>query len=202
MKQLSIIPLSLVLLVMLSLNFQGTTFAASFKGSPSGKHVTTMAPNCPSVVGKSKVTPDCTPYPRCTASGCYNLDPYAEGCGTATAYNHISIKSDPIYQDYGGVGGGSNYLWGYVYNYYSSWCIANWNLVSLSVNTSVQLIITTTDSKGHSEEVCFPNNSCGTYEEYSSGVFPAWTNMVDGTNVTSACAWVSANGGGQECADQ
>lgn len=161
---------------------------ASFKGSPTGKHVTTMVPNCPSAVGASRKMPNCVPppYPRCTAASCYNLDPHAEGCGTATTYNHISIQynSFVLYP-----GTSSSTVVAYIYNYYSPWCKTNWaeaavlNPYIYSVGLRIQ--ITTTDVNRYKEEMCYPDD-CWSTDEYA-GPWPDWTNMVDGTNKTDAC---------------
>jgi hypothetical protein len=195
MKRRSMVSLSIVLLAVLVLGFQSTAFAASFKGSPTGKHVTTMAPNCVSAVGKSKVTPNCTPYPRCFATSCYNLDPYAEGCGTATTYNDISYVSAYIGNGVPQISRNSipavePTIVAYLTNYYSPWCDANWAVVSLSPtgsNASIitDLQITTTDANKHKEEVCYPVQ-CNPMSFYTGGVYPSWTNMVDGTNTTYA----------------
>jgi hypothetical protein len=146
-----------------------------------------MAPNCASVVGKLKETPGCVPYPRCTATYCYNLDPYAEGCGTATTYNHISYVQTPFG---GSFSGQPWFTYGYITNYYSSWCVANWAVVSLTqtgydASVGIALWITTTGN----EKMCYPVD-CG---YYPGPAYPAWTNMVDGTNKTFA--YVDANVG-------
>ena len=195
MKRLSMIILSLVVMAILSLNFQTTALAASFKSSPPVKRVTTMVPNCPSTVGTSKATPNCVPYPRCTATGCYNLDPYAEGCGTATTYNHISYVQTSIDE---GIPGAGVVTYGYITNYYSSWCVANWAEVSVTTaghNISIitDLQITTTDANKHNEEMCYPVK-CNPFSFYTGTAYPSWTNMVDGTNMTYAHVYAEVDG--------
>ncbi len=187
MKRLSMFPVSLILLVLLTLSFQSIAFAASLKGSPTGKRVNAVVPNCVSTIAKSKETPNCDPYPRCTATYCYNLDPYAEGCGTSETYNHISYVSTPIDEDIPGAGVAT---YGYITNYYSSWCVANWAVVSVTTaghNVSIitDLKITTTDTNKHSEEMCYPVQ-CNPFSFYPGPAYPTWTNMIDGTNKTYA----------------
>ena len=189
------LPLFLVVLVGLVLGFQGTAFAVSLNSSLTEKQVTTMVPSCPSAVGKSKERPNCVPYPRCTAAGCYNIDPYAEGCGAATTYNHISYVSTPIEE---GIPGAGVAIYGYITNYYSSWCVANWALVSVTTaghNASIitDLQITTTDTNKHSEEMCYPIQ-CNPFSFYPGTAYPSWTNMVDGTNKTYAHVYADVEG--------
>lgn len=83
-------------------------------------------------------------------------------------------------------------------NWYSTGCNANWALGYLSAadqnsGYSFQLYIYTTDSTGAYEFMCYPStdSNSGFYNEpcddgYYNGSVNAYTDMVDGTNVTYA----------------
>ena len=118
----------------------------------------------------------------CSGFTCHGLDPTAQGC-TATA---TAQKS------------GTEAI---VMNRYSSGCNANWARAALTqkgydAGDSMVIIVTTTDSKGHLESMCYPGpNGAGTlneycyYHDYASTSW-AYTDMVDGTNNATASAYV------------
>jgi hypothetical protein len=88
-----------------------------------------------------------------------------------------------------------------LHNAYSRGCNSNWAWVSLTSagygeGDSVVVVITTLDSRGHLESMCYPGpNSTGALNEYCyestyRGTAAAYTDMVDGTHVTQAYAYV------------
>ena len=181
-----------LMVAILTLSVQRSAFAGAPKGSPTGQPVHRV-PNCPTAKGAVEQRPNCIPPAPCSTTGCYGIDPYASGCGTVETYNHISYVSTPFGT---GLYGNVWVTYGYLTNYYSPWCIANWTIVSLTTtgynqSVSIQdLQITTTDAKEHNEKMCYPNGCGGTYP---GPAWPTWTNMVDGTNITYASTY--ADGG-------
>lgn len=118
----------------------------------------------------------------CFASGCTGLDPYDQVCGGPggdAEQNFVSTEGD------------------FLFNYYSPGCQANWaeatlSATQVSAGDSMYVYISTTDSNGQSESMCSPtpNDRSGGLHEYCydtpyAGV-QAWTDLVDGTNVTFA----------------
>ncbi len=107
----------------------------------------------------------------CSGASCYtaNKDYIQEGC------NITSIASTNIVQN--GV------TIGRVDNYYSSSCIANWvQGVLYGGRTGLQIWVFT--KYGPFEERCYPDN-CVSF--YNGTAWPAWSNLVDGHNVVTAC---------------
>jgi hypothetical protein len=125
----------------------------------------------------------------CHGISCHGHDPYLYGC---TASSHKSAYF---------------YLTGTwvatVTNYYSIKCNANWTQAWLSSNAvyggwNFGITLTTYDSQSppQLESMCWsgpnsPNNTGGISEPcipqvppYYNGTGPAWTDMVDGTNLT------------------
>jgi hypothetical protein len=93
-----------------------------------------------------------------------------------------------------------------LWNRYSSNCNANWARVQLtsaglSAGDSFIVSIQTTDSKGAGEFMCFPgpSNTGQMIEDCSEiqygGSLPAYTDMVDGTNLTTATLYVYDSSG-------
>jgi hypothetical protein len=121
----------------------------------------------------------------CSGSGCQGLDAKLQGCPVT------SSKAN---------GGGYGQIW----NYYSQACKANWAEGDLLrppgeyAGYSFYVVITTTDSNGNSESMCSPGPSnTGSPHEYCFDTpyspgngSPAWTDMVDGTNITQAYIYV------------
>jgi hypothetical protein len=117
----------------------------------------------------------------CYAISCAGWDPVARGCSvtSTTAYN------GPL---------------GTVWNRYSAGCKSNWSrgqLSAASVSAGYQMIvsITTVDSSGAREWACWPavagQNNAGVRSESCSntwygGSSVGYSDMVDGTNITSA----------------
>lgn len=125
---------------------------------------------------------------------CAGLDPAVTvGCSvTSTTTTNAVYKGTSVVT-----------LW----NRYSSNCIANWARAQLtsagrSGGDSIQLEIETTDSQGTDEFMCYPGNTsnqwtlnegCNGYTY--SGSLAAYTDMVDGTNITTVTVIVyDANG--------
>jgi hypothetical protein len=91
-----------------------------------------------------------------------------------------------------------------LYNKYSKLCNSNWAWAWLTpegynVGLSMVVIVTTLDCHGNLESMCYPGpGNTGHLNEYCynyRGTLPAYTAMVDGTNVTQAYAYVYDHGG-------
>jgi hypothetical protein len=88
--------------------------------------------------------------------------------------------------------------YGKITNYYSGGCKANWASGSVTlagVNYVMEVVITTTDSRGSSESMCFPGPSdTGALHEYcyidDFNYTYGYSDMVDGSNVTAASVYV------------
>jgi hypothetical protein len=118
----------------------------------------------------------------CYGYSCHGLDPVKASCpvsSTTTTYGAYAT----------------------VWNRYSYACNANWvraQLTPAAISAGYQwiIVITTIDSKGQSERMCYPwNDNTGYLDEQCSDRMDvpingyeqaAWSDMVDGTNVTSA----------------
>jgi hypothetical protein len=130
--------------------------------------------------------PLAAPSPPCSGPTCFKLDPFQEGCGTATSYNALSYTTAPLYQNFN-----SGPTIGYIYNYYSTWCNANWAEAWLYTSGGITISIDTDFGEPNYEFQCYPgNNNCpGFY--YGQTGYPTWTNMVNGTDYAYACANLS-----------
>ncbi|WP_052887690.1 hypothetical protein [Thermogemmatispora carboxidivorans] len=117
--------------------------------------------------------------PPCQGAECYGDDPYTTTCGKSSANNSVTLTAVDIWT--GGPQGGGTWI-GQLYNYYSTACVANWAVVWLNAPYAISIRISTV---GSSEHQCYPEN-CTSY--YTGKAFPAWTNMVDGNFLTTACA--------------
>ncbi|WP_376796235.1 hypothetical protein [Thermogemmatispora sp.] len=117
--------------------------------------------------------------PACQDEDCYGRDPYANACGQPGTLNDVTLKAVDIWT--GGPQGGGIWI-GQLYNYFSSYCVANWAVVWLKAPYAVSIRISTA---GTTEHQCYPEN-CTSY--YTGRAFPAWTNMVNGSGLTTACA--------------
>lgn len=155
-------------------------------------------------VSHTKVSPNfIPPEPDCTGASCDGQDPYQLNCGVngepAHSGNRVTVNS--AYIPSNATGGVDGEL-GVIYNYYSTFCNANWAEVTMyqDPGRAVSIDISTTDANGKSEKQCEPSNCTSAYTGTS---YPAWTNMVDGTHTTYACAHVS-NGDGidEDCVSQ
>jgi hypothetical protein len=132
----------------------------------------------------------------CSGRSCAGDDPVMTGC----ADNPNSLVSGTRAVTYGGIQVAT------VWNYYTSTCTANWARGQLTQQAydrgyQMQVQIGTTDSSGNPEATCFPGPSdtgrliedC--YSFLYHGTAAAYTDMVDGTNVTTATVSVyDANG--------
>nr|BBH94583.1 hypothetical protein KTA_27820 [Thermogemmatispora argillosa] len=117
--------------------------------------------------------------PPCQGEECYGADPYTTTCGKPSSFNNVTLTAVNIWT--GGPQGGGTLI-GQLYNYYSSACQANWAVVWLNTPYAISIRIWPV---GSNERQCYPEN-CTSY--YTGRAFPAWTNMVDGTLLTTACA--------------
>jgi hypothetical protein len=87
-----------------------------------------------------------------------------------------------------------------LWNRYSLNCNTNWaraklSTVALLLGDSMQVLISTTDSKGKFEAMCYPGPSDTGHQEEDCtrtyrGSLPAYTDMVDGTDLTWATVLV------------
>ncbi len=121
----------------------------------------------------------------CSGWSCHGHDPSIYGC-SATSTGQADVKDS------------DGAVVATLQNRYSSGCNANWarawlTQTGLSRGYMFQTWITTTDSQGHSESMCFPSslNNSGQLTESCSGYYGkdtqvTWTDMVDGTNLTTA----------------
>jgi hypothetical protein len=137
-------------------------------------------------IKQATARPLAAPPPPCYGSTCFKLDPFAKGCGTATWYNSLPHTNAPLRQNFS-----SGTIIGYIYNYYSSWCNANWAEAVMYNSTGVTISIESNFGEPNEEFQCYPgDNYCpGFY--YGQTGYPDWTNMVDGTTLASACANLS-----------
>jgi hypothetical protein len=130
----------------------------------------------------------------CSSAACAGHDPVAEGCTTAGWFSTTSANL---------VVNGTTYAT--VQNVYSHGCNVNWarailTPAALSSSLRMFVFIYTTDRNGNSEGVCYPGPSntgklsedC-TYPQYAGGQW-AFTDMVDGTNLTHAVVFVTYPG--------
>ena len=126
------------------------------------------------------------------AAGCYGFscaghDPIVEGCSVSSTKGQSDSLA--IVQN--------RFAW----NCNSNWARGALTQQGLSNGDSIIIFITTTDSKGHSEFQCYPGpNNTGQLIEACSGATYrsttfAFTDMVDGTNVTHAFVYVYDSAG-------
>jgi hypothetical protein len=123
----------------------------------------------------------------CYGYSCHGFDPVAKSCpvsSTTVTYGTLAT----------------------VWNRYSYACKANWaraqlTLTAIAAGYQWSVQIATTDSRGYSELACQPttDNNLGYLDERCVGPMnPTWVNyestwytdMVDGTNVTTAYVYV------------
>jgi hypothetical protein len=116
----------------------------------------------------------------CSGYGCHGRDPYGAGCPISSTKMATSSLVT-------------------VWNRYSIGCNANWaeaQLTAAAVNAhdTMWVYISTTDNRGNYEFMCYPGPSNtgalveGCTNPRYGGSLLAWTDMVDGTNLTTACA--------------
>ncbi len=132
----------------------------------------------------------------CTGYACHGLDPAARCTDTSDKFLGAVVTSDPYAPE----------TVAELHNKYSKGCNSNWAWAVLSPEgyadgDRMVVLITTTDSRGHLESMCYPGpNSTGALNEYCyestyQGTLGAYTDMVDGTNVTQAYVYVYARDG-------
>jgi hypothetical protein len=126
----------------------------------------------------------------CSGYTCHGIDPTGRCTSTSNLSRVVSVD-DPLDPRTVAV----------LYNKYSKGCNANWAWAVLTPagyddGDSMIVVVTTTDSHGTSESMCYPGpNSTGKLNEYCynstyRGAAGAYTDMVDGTNLTRAYAYV------------
>lgn len=79
---------------------------------------------------------------------------------------------------------------GTVYNYYSSGCNTNWAQIAWNGGRNYTIYVKISNS---SQQSCFPDCFGHTY---AGGQSPAWTDMIDGTQVATAYGCLYPSGGG------
>jgi hypothetical protein len=131
----------------------------------------------------------------CSGYSCHGLDP--AGRCTDTSDNIVIAKvNDPL----------DPRALAVLHNKYAKGCNSNWAWAVLTSEgyadgDSFVVLITTTDSRGNLESMCYPGpDSTGALNEYCyestyRGTAGAYTDMVDGTNVTQAYVYVYASDG-------
>lgn len=134
------------------------------------------------------VPANAAPALSCSGFSCHGHDPVLYGCSVLST----KTVSDGLMT---------------LQNRFSGNCDANWaraelSAVALGAHDSLEVAITTKDSHGQTETMCFPGPSnTGNLVENCNGSFRgsgfAFTDMVDGTNLTTAEAIV-LNSGGQQ----
>lgn len=124
----------------------------------------------------------------CWAALCAGHDPYKKGCKDS---DHKTVTGK----------------YGVITNYYSggsSGCRANWarahvTPAGLDYAAYAVVVITTTDSNGKQESMCYPGPSdTGKLNEYCyQNLYGlGWTDMVDGSKVTEAELYLYSGPGG------
>jgi hypothetical protein len=123
----------------------------------------------------------------CYATNCAGHDPTTHGCSaTSTTTTSGALAT--------------------VWNRYSAGCDANWargQLTSAALNAgdTMQVMIFTVDRDHNTERMCWPSpdNDQGYSDEFCNGYYGgssiAYTDMVDGTNVTQAYVMVFNSSG-------
>jgi hypothetical protein len=164
----------------LTLKFQATTLTSSAHGAPAR-----------SVGPLQHMLPASAPKPPCSSSGCYKLDPFTTygapaSCGTITPYNTLWHTRAALLQHWN-----SGSTIGYIYNYYSTWCNANWAEAWLYTKGGITISIDTYFGEPDEEFQCYPGDNVCPGFYYGQTGYPTWTNMVDGTSLATACANLS-----------
>jgi hypothetical protein len=154
-----------------------------FRLLASGTMAATLALGLTAAAAGAAVTTGAQPAITRTCHGysCHGHDPVRYRCSVSST----TSTSDHLVT-----------LW----NRYSFNCNANWGRarlkpVALLLGDRMQVFISTTDSKGKFESMCYPGPSdTGHIEEDCTGAYrgslPAYTDMVDGTNVAWATVLV------------
>jgi Protein of unknown function (DUF2690) len=121
----------------------------------------------------------------CSGYSCHGHDPVAWGCDK---YQLTSTETDGALAT--------------VVNWYSTGCNANWaqawlSPAAIAAGDKMTADIEAIDTQGNEEIMCYPGpGDTGNLMElcydggYYSGSAPAYTDMVDGTNLTYAAVYV------------
>ena len=125
----------------------------------------------------------------CSGFSCHGLDPSI--CTASKSTTVLAKINNPLDPETVSV----------LNNNYSNDCTSNWASATLTQEgyndgDTMAVIIESTDSQGNLESMCYPGPSnTGALNEYCyysnySGTATAFTDMVDGTNVTQAFVYV------------
>ena len=178
---------TLVIFVCLTSLIGGTLFFAHPAHASAVKHSTSTS--------SSKTNPRYV-GPPCYGSSCNGLDPYTTGCANTNIPRNTVREVSESYRNTGFIvnGYGWTAIVGTIYNKYSSWCNANWAEDTMVAPPSDGISI---DIHTNNTFQCYPDD-CNA--RYGGSAYPLWTNMVDGTNVATACAFLF--NGDINCASQ
>jgi Protein of unknown function (DUF2690) len=140
------------------------------------------------VLGSAGSASAATPAANCSGYSCHGHDPVVYGCtASSTTTANASVSGTVVAT---------------VQNRYASNCNANWvrgQLTSAGVSRHYWIVvdITTTDSHGTGEYMCYPGpNNTGNLNEFCSGSTYGgnttfiFSDMVDGTNTATARIFV------------
>lgn len=166
MKRIVVTSTKIALIAMLGifglLLSSGTSFAASTSATTS----TTAATATIATMVHHPLVADSS----CFSTGCFNQDPFQENCS-------VTSSSTKTITDQFGTALAT------ITNAFSSGCDANWAEGSLSNGVGLRLTISTSGES----TLCEPSDCTSTLGFANF----AWTNMVNGTNVASACAFTT-----------
>ena len=198
---------SAFLIVTFVLMVPGTTFARGFShessvgpiGGGSGGETTTNGgtgdqpgnrqPSGQPGGGLGNLAPRAGQY-GCYGVSCDNQDPVAMGCN----------KSRMTFAPFSVLDASGNVL-ATGQNVYSVGCNANWTEGTLTgPGRNIVILISSTDSQGKGVGNCFPHDTAGICIQagYNGATgWPAFSDMVDGTNVTKSVIQVTGPDGQQ-----
>jgi hypothetical protein len=148
------------------------------------------------VVGLSVVSAQPASAAGCYSYSCVGHDPQVYGCSWDTWVRNYAHDSS-------GTTVATITNW-YSYNCHTNWGAASLTAAALNAGHTMYVEVTTVDTHGVREFMCYPGPSdtgqtwegCTNYP-YSGygGPYLAWTDMVEGTNVTQAAVIVQTSGG-------
>ncbi len=148
-----------------------TVFAVGSVSAASSPHSTLMRTASASLV-----------Y-GCKSAGCYGKDPVATNCNQSA----LTLAAIPPVKD------NNNNTLATGNNVYSVGCNANWSegtLTSFAIQHGYSLRVVARTPVTPDEYTCFPGpatGSCANYGYTGASGWPAYSNMVDGTHVITAC---------------
>jgi hypothetical protein len=154
----------------------------------AGAAAATASPASAATVGRASVA-----TARCSGYSCHGRNPTNYDCTAVTSTVTAPVKS------------GRTQV-ATLYNRYNSVCNANWaeaqlTAAGLKAHDQIIVAIATVDSHGHYEFACYPGpNNTGQLIEACSGTgylggLLAYSDMVDGTNTTTATVGVYNSSG-------